>query len=106
MIQPWATPKTGLTTGELVRMPDQRVFVVGFVSQSRARVFPLTPTERHITVRERGSSTPISKDVHETGNAMDISPNSGLPRVELGDLTEVEFVRLTRYIENGGQFNE
>ena len=102
--QPWGLTTDSLKTGELVRMPDQRVFVVGFVNGSRARVFPLTPVERQITVHARGKSEHTTKDIYGTGSPMDISPNSGLPRVEVSDLTDAEFIRLTRYIENGGEF--
>ena len=101
--QPWGIRAPILEVGELVRTPDQRVFVVGYVNPSRARVFPLTPKERQITVRG-ASREVVVKDIQETGNPVDISPNSVLPRVEIGDLTEAEFVRLTRYIENGGQY--
>lgn len=86
-------------------MPDQRVYVVGYVGPSRARVFPLTPTERQITVRERGKSTSVTKEINETGSPIDISPNSGLPRVELSDLTEAEFRRLSDYVSRGGSFD-
>lgn len=103
MNAPWAT-KPLLVVSELVRMPDSRVFVVGFVSQSRARVYPLTPTERHITVHERGKPGVVEKEIQQTGAPIDISPNSVLPRVDVNDLSEPEFVRLTRYIESGGEF--
>lgn len=106
MRKPWGMSAPKLTPGELVRMPDRGVYVVHYVNDSRARVFPLTPKERTITVHEAGKAGSVIKSIQETGNATDIAPNSLLPRVEVGDLTEAEFNRLTRYIENGGQFNE
>lgn len=100
----WGSPQIPLVVGQLVRMPDRRVFVVGYVNASRARVYPLTPTTRVISVRDR-SHAHVEKEVNETGNPIDISPNSGLPSVEVGELTDLEFARLEQFVANGGDFD-
>lgn len=94
-----------LTVGELIRTPDGRAFVVGFVNQSRARLWPLTSTEREITVHERGKITKTTKVITETGDPIDISPNPVIPRLDVGDLTDAEFLRLNNHVLNGGEFN-
>lgn len=102
--RPWGSQLIPLEAGELVRMPDGRVFVVEYVNASRARVCPLTPTTRVISVRGRDLRY-VEKEVHETGNPIDISPNSILPIVELGELTNLEFARLEQFVTNGGDFD-
>mgnify|MGYP001564346673 CR=1 FL=1 len=102
--RPWGSPVTPLKVGQMVRMPDQRVFVVGYVNASRARVYPLTPTTRVINVRDRERAH-VEKEVNETGNPIDIGPNSVLKNVEVDELTDLEFTRLEQFITNGGEFD-
>lgn len=101
---PWGNVRTLLKTGQLVRFPDKRVWVVGYVNSTRARVHPLTPTTRTITVPSKlNKKVKETKEVNETGDPTDISPASILPRVGIEDLTEGEFERLERYVETGGE---
>jgi hypothetical protein len=108
---PWAFR---LVAGALYRLPDGRVCVVSYVSESRARVHPITPHERVITVPDKrqtlikGKLTRklVSKEVVETGDPFDISPASHLTRVELSELSEAEFTRLENYVLTGGHFDE
>lgn len=106
-INVWHVGGTRLTPGSLVRMPDKSVWAVHSVSVSRARVYPLTPKTRTIIVRDARHPTKgkVEKEVNETGDPLDISPNSVLPSVEVADLTDAEFDRLTSYISSGGEFN-
>lgn len=112
-LPPWGSPRPLLAVGDLIRLPSTKrddpgsVLVVASVNYSRAHVYPLTPKTRTILVPDRRDPRKkISKEVHETGDAFDISPNSGLERVALDELTEAEFKRLEQYVANGGSFNE
>ena len=100
----WGSPLKLLKAGQLVRMPDHRVFVVEYVNASRARVHPLTPRTRIISVKDR-SNAHTEKEVNETGNPIDIAPTSGLDSVEVDELTDLEFARLVQFVTNGGDFN-
>lgn len=104
---PWGTTRPVLVVGSLVRMPDKRVFVVGSVGPSRARIFPLTPVPRVIHVPSKlDRKRKVEKEVYETGDPLDVSPHSQLSTVNFMDLTDAEFSRLTQYISTGGEFNQ
>ena len=100
---PWAFH---LVAGALYRLPDGRVCVTSFVSEARARVHPLTPHERTITVPDKRTRKLVCKEVVETGDPFDISSASYLTRVYVGELTEAEFTRLENYVLTGGHFDE
>lgn len=111
-VDPWGAPRPVLQVGQLIRFPGGRVYVVGLVNESRARVHPLTPQTRTITVPHRDDFSKskrgrrmVEKEVEETGDPIDITTSVVLDSVDVGDLTEAEFKRLTRYIEDGGEFN-
>ena len=102
--RPWGSPQKLLRAGQLVRMPDHRVFVVDYVNASRARIYPLTPRTRIINVKDR-SNVHTEKEINETGNPIDIAPTSGLDSVEVDELTDLEFARLVQFVTNGGDFD-
>lgn len=98
-------PEFNLKVGQLVRTPDQRVWVVAYVSDLRASIHPLTPKTRTIRVpNKKDFRKKEIKEVNETGDPIEVSPMSVLPSVELEDLTSAEFSRLKQYVVAGGEF--
>lgn len=104
---PWGVVRPELSRGMLIRYPDKRAFVVGYVNYSRARIYPLTTTTRTVTrIKKLGAkhTEKVETVVEEIGEPFDISPNSGLPVVELADLTDDEYRRLEYFVSTGGYF--
>lgn len=104
---PWGQLRPTLKVGDIVviapRSKDRRVYAVASISPSRAHVFPLTPETRTIHVRDvrRPGKGKVQKEINETGDPIDISPVSLLPKLEVADLTDLEFRRLVQLIETG-----
>ena len=102
-IDPWGNPRPVLKVGDLIR-PSQTAFVVTYVSDVRARAYPLTPTTRTIhvpDVRSAKRGVKVSKEINETGEAIDIAPTSPVEPITLDELTDIEFKRLAQLVESG-----
>ena len=81
-----------LEVNSLIRH-DGRVWLVGMVNDSRARIHPISGLS---------SASPVSgKSFTTFGSAIDIAPNAYVPLVDEAELSDIERVRFNRIKQEG-----
>lgn len=89
-----------LEVGDLIRLGvPPKVYFVAMVNPSRARVIPITAADKTILVDDPATGEKTRIHISQTGDGVDISPNSIVERVAVDDLTEDEAIRAGRFAE-------